>query len=49
MNRLLFLSPSHREQHYHKLVLRIRLRDPVPFGPWIRDPVWVKNQDQDPG
>ncbi len=30
-------------------VLRIRIRDPVPFfDPWIRDPGWVKNQDKDP-
>jgi hypothetical protein len=28
-------------------VLRIRIRDPVPF--WPRDPGWVKNQDLDPG
>ncbi len=25
-------------------MLRIRIRDPVPFDPWIRDPGWVKNQ-----
>ncbi len=30
-----------------KPVLRIRIRDPVPFRP--RDPGWVKNQDPDPG
>ncbi len=28
-------------------LLRIRIRDPVPF--WPRDPVWVKNKDPDPG
>ncbi len=28
-------------------VLRIRIRDPVPFRPL--DPGWVKNQDPDPG
>ncbi len=34
-----------------KAVLRIRIRDPVPFWPrpWIRDPGWVKNEDPDPG
>ncbi len=30
-------------------VLRIQIRDPVPFKPWIRDPGWVKNPDPDPG
>jgi hypothetical protein len=30
-------------------VLRIRIRDPVPFDPWIRDLGWVKNQDTDQG
>jgi hypothetical protein len=31
-------------------VLRIRIRDPVPFFyPWIRDPGWVKSQDPYPG
>jgi len=40
MHRLLFLSPSHREQHYHKAVLRIRIRGL--FDSWIRDPGWVK-------
>ncbi len=25
-------------------VLRIRIRDPVPFDPWIRDPGWVESQ-----
>jgi phosphoribosylpyrophosphate synthetase len=30
-----------------KAVLRIRIRDPMPF--WPRDPGWVKNQDPDPG
>ncbi len=28
-------------------VLRIRIRDPVPF--WPLDPGWIKNQDPDPG
>ena len=27
----------------------LRIRDPVPFDPWILDPGWVKNQDPDPG
>jgi hypothetical protein len=26
-------------------VLRIRIRDTVPFDPWIRDSAWVKYQD----
>ncbi len=26
----------------------LRIRYPVPFDPWIRDPRWVKNQDPDP-
>ncbi len=26
-------------------VFRIQIRDPGPFDPWFRDPVWVKNQD----
>jgi hypothetical protein len=26
-------------------VLRIRIRDPVPFYPWIRDPGRLKSQD----
>jgi hypothetical protein len=30
-------------------VLRIRIRDPVPFDPWIRDPGWVESQHPDPG
>jgi hypothetical protein len=30
-------------------VLRIRIRDPVLFYPWIRDPGWVNNQFPDPG
>jgi hypothetical protein len=31
-------------------VLRVRILDAVPFDPWIRDPGWVKkNQDPDPG
>jgi hypothetical protein len=29
-------------------VLRIRIRDPVLFDPWIQDPGWVENQDPDP-
>ncbi len=28
-------------------MLRIRIRDPVPYLP--RDPGWLKNQDADPG
>jgi hypothetical protein len=28
--------------------IRIWIRDPVPFLPWIRDPGWVKSQDPDP-
>jgi hypothetical protein len=28
-------------------VLRIRIRDPVPFGPL--DPGWIKNKNLDPG
>jgi hypothetical protein len=32
-----------------KPVLRIRIRDQVPFDPWLRDPGWVKNQDTDLG
>ncbi len=34
-------------QHWSKAVLRIRIRDPVHFDPWIRDPGWVKNKDPD--
>jgi hypothetical protein len=30
-------------------LLRIRIRDPVPFSPWIRDPGWIKSKDSDPG
>jgi hypothetical protein len=30
-------------------VLRIRIWDPVPFDPWIRDPGLVKNQGPDLG
>jgi hypothetical protein len=35
-------------------VLRIRICDPVPFYPWIRDPGWVESQhpeirDEQPG
>ncbi len=34
-------------------MLRIRIRDPVPFDPWIRDPGWVKIKirirDEHPG
>jgi hypothetical protein len=26
----------------------LRIRVPVPFYPWIRDPGWVKNQNPDP-
>jgi hypothetical protein len=29
--------------------LRIQIRDPVLFDPWLRDPGWVKSQDPDPG
>ncbi len=29
--------------------MRIRIRDPVLFDPWIWDPGWVKSQDPDPG
>ncbi len=36
-----------RERGHVQPVLRIRIRDPVPFRPL--DPGWVKNQDQDPG
>jgi hypothetical protein len=28
-------------------MLRIRIRDLVPFDPWIWDPGWVKNQNPD--
>ena len=31
---------------YNPTVLRIRIRDPVPF--WTLDPGWVKKQDPDP-
>jgi hypothetical protein len=27
----------------------LRIRDPVPFDPWIRDPGWVESQHPDPG
>ncbi len=30
-------------------MLRIRMRDPVLFDPWIRDPEWKKIQILDPG
>ncbi len=30
-------------------MLWIRIRDPVLFGPWTRDPGWRKFQSQDPG
>jgi hypothetical protein len=33
---------------YNNSVLRIRIRDPVPFDSWIRDPVWVKKQNREP-
>jgi hypothetical protein len=36
----------HRSQTGHPSVLRIRIRDPVPFR--SRDSGWVKNQDLDP-
>ncbi len=32
-----------------RIVLRIRIRDPVPFDLWIRNPGLVKNQDPVPG
>ncbi len=32
-----------------KAVLGIRIRDPVLFDPWIRDPGWVESQHPDPG
>ncbi len=34
---------------WNKPVLWIRIRDPVPFVPWIRDPGWVKNQESGSG
>ncbi len=30
-------------------MLRIRIRDPVPFDPWMRDPGLVKSQDTESG
>jgi hypothetical protein len=26
----------------------LRIRDPVPFFPWIWDPGWIKSKDPDP-
>jgi hypothetical protein len=42
-------QPCQVPVQYLLSVLRIRMRDPMPFGPWIRNPGWAKNQDPDPG
>ena len=41
-----FVSLNRQTVRYSPL-LRIRIRDPVPYGPL--DPGWLKSQDPDPG
>jgi hypothetical protein len=43
----LYWKMYHDQIQNLKTVLRIRIRDPVPFRP--RDPGWVKSKDTDPG
>jgi hypothetical protein len=40
---------THYNNNNDNAVLRIRIRDPCLFDPWIRDPGWVKNQDPGSG
>jgi hypothetical protein len=51
---LTFLCLEKGVRVQYQPVLRIRIRNPVPFDPWIRDPGWVKKikiriRDEHPG
>jgi hypothetical protein len=47
----LYYEDHPREFAVYQLLLAflsvLRIRDPVLFDPWIRDPKWLKNQDLD--
>jgi hypothetical protein len=47
----LYYEDHPRELAVYQILLAflsvLRIRDPVPFDPWSRDPKWVKNQDLD--